>query len=139
MCKGSPSSFERTSLLCYNRGVTGMFRVGDHFMITLNAFITNESTLTDHLFGNSGRALRRSGNDVCNLAFRSSAERAAKAASFHFCNHRQLPGAVTHYSRCAITSSIKPYSLAWAADIILSRSTSRSTVSYDWPVCLAII
>jgi hypothetical protein len=33
------------------------------------------------------------------------------------------------YSRCAITSSIKPYSLACMADIILSRSTSRSTLS----------
>jgi hypothetical protein len=64
-----------------------MFRVRDDLAIELNALVADEGTLSDHLFGNSGCALRCSGDNICNLAFRSSAERAAKAASFHFCNH----------------------------------------------------
>ena len=40
-------------------------------------------------------------------------------------------------ARVAMTSSIKPYSLAASEDMKLSRSVSRSTFSKGWPVCLA--
>src|SRR6185503_14732191 len=55
-------------LLVDGRGVSGDFRASDDLTIVLDALVTDERALTDHSFGNSGSALRRPGNDVCNLA-----------------------------------------------------------------------
>jgi hypothetical protein len=57
------------ALLSNSRGVSGDFRVTHDLAIVLDALVTNERTLANHSFGNTGSALRRSGNDVCNLAF----------------------------------------------------------------------
>jgi hypothetical protein len=74
-------------LLGDNRGVAGNFGTRNYLAIALNALVTNKSTLADHSFGNSGRALGCSRHDVCDLAFRPAAKRAAKPASFHVGNH----------------------------------------------------
>jgi hypothetical protein len=56
-------------LLINSHGVSGDFRVTYDLAIVLDALITDERTLTNHLFGNAGTTLRCPGHDVCNLAF----------------------------------------------------------------------
>ncbi len=49
-------------------------RTAGHFSIALHTFITNKGGLSNHLFWDSGRALWRTGNDVCNLSLGAAAK-----------------------------------------------------------------
>src|SRR5688500_9002964 len=127
MSRGAPS---KSGLLRNHHRRLGNFTAGDHLVVTADAFVTDECALADHSPGNTRHALGSSRHNVCHLVFRPATERTVESAGFHLGNH-SVGLHLAHYSLCAITSSIKPYSLACIADIILSRSTSRSTVSYD--------
>src|SRR6185295_15255176 len=116
--KGISFEFRSNLLLGNCQRRVGSFGICDQCPIALNTFVTDKSALAYHSFRDAARMLRSTGHDVSNFAVGAAAERAANTARFHFCNHRVLV-VCPRYSRWAITSSIKPYSLAWAADIIL--------------------